>query len=101
MAALTTAFPACKFPTHSEPRVWLISAGESPISVALSRELLAHGDSVVFGVKNTNVDTGDQDDFWHEEVLVKDGWKQRSRRVRLEARCERGSLLRLRLLLFH
>ncbi|KAL8868789.1 MAG: hypothetical protein Q9174_004753, partial [Haloplaca sp. 1 TL-2023] len=91
MAALKSAFPACKFPAHSEPRVWLISAGESPTGIALSRELLAHGDSVVYGIKSSGGYSDDLDEFWNEEVLVKEGWKERSRMVRLDARCERGT----------
>ncbi|KAL8947501.1 MAG: hypothetical protein Q9222_006220 [Ikaeria aurantiellina] len=91
---MTKSTPASKFPAHSEPRVWLLTAGKSPIGIALSRQLLAHGDSVVFGTK-LNDAIGQVDDqissfstFWHEEVEAQEGWKSRARVIGLDGRCE-------------
>ncbi|KAI9711178.1 MAG: hypothetical protein M1820_002165 [Bogoriella megaspora] len=44
----TTRAPS--FPPSNAPRVWLLTSGASPIAVALSRLLLAHGDYVLAGV---------------------------------------------------
>ncbi|KAL8687270.1 MAG: hypothetical protein Q9218_006509 [Villophora microphyllina] len=90
MTKTAIAFPLCKFPTHSGPRVWLITSGASPISINLSRQLLAHGDSVTLCVKPGEiagfnaVRQGDFSAFWDEEVLVKEGWKSRARLVEMD-----------------
>ncbi|QIX01821.1 hypothetical protein AMS68_007338 [Peltaster fructicola] len=39
-----------KFPAHEAPRVWFITCANTPIGVALCRQLLDHGDSIVAGV---------------------------------------------------
>ncbi|KAL8708174.1 MAG: hypothetical protein Q9220_006935 [cf. Caloplaca sp. 1 TL-2023] len=91
---MTKSTPASKFPAHSEPRVWLLTAGKSPIGLALSRQLLAHGDSVVFGTTPSDVHGQGNDrnsgfsTFWKEEVLVQEGWKSRARIIGLDGRCE-------------
>ncbi|KAK2813071.1 hypothetical protein FQN49_008326 [Arthroderma sp. PD_2] len=38
-----------QFPAHENPRVWLLSSGDSPIGISLTRQILAHGDYVVCG----------------------------------------------------
>ncbi|KAL8788973.1 MAG: hypothetical protein Q9213_001382 [Squamulea squamosa] len=92
MTRAASAIPQCKFPSHSEPRVWLLSSGTSPIAIALSRQLLAHGDFVVFGTKSSHAsDTLDCRAaeftiFWTEEVLIKEEWKNRARIVGLDGR---------------
>ncbi|KAL8808963.1 MAG: hypothetical protein Q9200_003852 [Gallowayella weberi] len=92
MTRVTPSTLNCKFPTSSKPRVWLLSSGASPIGIALSRQLLAHGDIVVFGTQfndtSDNVDPRSADfaAFWTEEVLVRDGWKNRARAVGLDGR---------------
>ncbi|KAL8919773.1 MAG: hypothetical protein Q9172_004827 [Xanthocarpia lactea] len=94
MTRTAPAIPKCKFPSHSEPRVWLLSSGASPIGIALSRQLLAHGDLVVFGARPSDTsDTlagpgADFTMFWTKEVLVTEGWKNRARVVALDGRCE-------------
>ncbi|KAL8728842.1 MAG: hypothetical protein Q9181_005206 [Wetmoreana brouardii] len=91
MTKPTATVPPSKFPAHSGSRVWLFTSGSSPIGIALSRQLLAHGDSVVFGVKPSAITgrnsnrPGDFTAFWNEEVLVKEGWKSRARVVGLDA----------------
>lgn len=94
MSKPASTVPRPRFPTHPEPRVWFLSSGASPIGIALSRQLLAHGDSVVFGTKSkevldpNNLRCIDFTTFWEEEVLVKDGWKGRAKVISLDGRCE-------------
>ncbi|KAL8848324.1 MAG: hypothetical protein Q9221_006627 [Calogaya cf. arnoldii] len=92
MTRTAPAFPNCKFPSHSDPRIWLLTSGASPFGIALSRQLLAHGDFIAFGAQpgdTSDTSTGRAADFttfWTEEVLVKEGWKDRARVVGLDAR---------------
>ena len=94
MTKAAPAIPNCKFPSHVNPRVWLLSSGASPIAIALSRQLLAHGDAVAFGVQASDTsDTSagraaDFTTFWSQEVLVNEGWKDRTKLVPLDGRCE-------------
>ena len=94
MTRTAPTIPKCKFPSHSESRVWLLSSGASPIGIALSRQLLAHGDLVAFGARPSDTsDTlagpaADFTTFWTKEVLVTEGWKNRARVVTLDGRCE-------------
>ncbi|KAL8881712.1 MAG: hypothetical protein Q9198_001137 [Flavoplaca austrocitrina] len=94
MTRTAPAIPSCKFPSHLNPRIWLLSSGASPIAIALSRQLLAHGDVVAFGVQASDtLDTSagraaDFTVFWTQEVLVNEGWKDRAKLVRLDGRCE-------------
>lgn len=39
-----------QFPSHKEPRVWLLTDGLSPIAISLSRYVLQHGDYVISGI---------------------------------------------------
>ncbi|OJJ43824.1 hypothetical protein ASPZODRAFT_135850 [Penicilliopsis zonata CBS 506.65] len=39
-----------QFPPHIEPRVWVITAGDSPIGISVARQILTHGDSVLLGL---------------------------------------------------
>lgn len=84
------------FPSHTLPRVWLITAATSPVGNALICSVLAHGDSVIAGVKTREPSDnyGEQDDepraFWEE--VVKQGWRERCRVVSLDGRCEASSL---------
>lgn len=96
MTRTAAAIPSCRFPAHSDPRVWLLSSGASPIGIALSRQLLAHGDFVVLGVTLSESmgslvrRSADFAAFWTGEVLLKEEWKTRARVVALDARCEPG-----------
>ncbi|KAI9658077.1 MAG: hypothetical protein M1821_002737 [Bathelium mastoideum] len=38
------------FPPSNAPRVWLLTSGDSPVAISLSRLLLAHGDYVLAGI---------------------------------------------------
>ncbi|KAL9014068.1 MAG: hypothetical protein Q9173_001277 [Seirophora scorigena] len=88
----TSTVPAPQFPAHQESRVWLLSSGASPIGVALARQLLTHGDHVVFGTKAKEVSdpnsqrAADFSSFWTEEVLVKEAWKDRAKVIGLDGR---------------
>ena len=86
-----------QFPAHSEPRVWLVTSASSPIGIAVSRELLKHGDFLVAGVKSIELsDEEDEDergedfDRFREEVIA-EGWDHRHRVVGLDERCEASS----------
>ncbi|KAL8749913.1 MAG: hypothetical protein Q9199_007398 [Rusavskia elegans] len=89
---MAPAIPNCKFPSHSDPRVWLLSSGASPTGIALSRQLLAHGDFIVFGVIPSDTSdsfagrAADFTAFWTGEVRVKEEWKTRARIVGLDTR---------------
>ncbi|KAL9602868.1 MAG: hypothetical protein Q9219_001563 [cf. Caloplaca sp. 3 TL-2023] len=86
--------PTPQFPAHAEPRVWFLSSGSSPIGISLSRQLLAHGDCVVYGTTvcelsdTASYRAAEFSTFWTEEVLVKAGWKDRARAIELDGRCE-------------
>ena len=39
------------FPSNNDkPRVWVLTAAESPVAVAVARQLLDHGDKVLAGI---------------------------------------------------
>ena len=88
------------FPAHSQPRVWLVTSASSPIGIAVSRELLKHGDFIVAGVKSTELsDENDEKaiDFPNfQEEVVAEGWDHRYRVVGLDERCEASSNLAIR-----
>lgn len=84
-----------RFPNHSlQARVWLITAATSPVGIALIRQALAHGESVVAGVKKEEI--CDEDDkqgevlraFWAD--IAREGWRDKVRVVGLDGRCERS-----------
>lgn len=81
-----------QFPAHAGPRVWLISSADSPLGISLTRQLLAHGDSVVAGVTLLNPEREDprSTDFrsFLDEVLngAEKGWAERLQPVSLDIR---------------
>jgi NAD(P)-dependent dehydrogenase (short-subunit alcohol dehydrogenase family) len=81
------------FPAHAGPRVWLISAGDSPIGLSIARQILAHGDSVVLGLIPPDLERDDSRsadfDTFMEEVdrNAENGWKERLRAAVLDIRC--------------
>lgn len=81
-----------QFPAHEEPRVWLISSGDSSLGISLTRQALAHGDFVVAGVTLPNYDREDPRSmdfgFFLEEVLngAEPGWAERLQPVSLDVR---------------
>ncbi|KAF2397266.1 short chain dehydrogenase/reductase family protein-like protein [Trichodelitschia bisporula] len=76
------------FPAHSGPRVWFLDDGLAPISLALTRLLLAHGDAVVAGVVPGEYKgpRGEAFRAFVGEVGWKGGRKERFRAVALDAR---------------
>ena len=53
-------FPQPQFPNHENPRVWFLSAADSPIGIALIRHLLEHGDHIVAAASSTHNDQPDK-----------------------------------------
>lgn len=92
MVKRASTFPNPQFPVQSEPRVWFLTSGSSSIGIALSRQLLVHGDYVAFGTKpgkTSNLDSPratEFNSFWTDEVQVKYGWKDRAKVVELDGR---------------
>ena len=76
-----------RFPSRSEPRVWLIAAGDSPIGISVARQVLAHGDSVVLGLSYSSLarDQRRRDgyDLFLAEVEDRraDGWGERLKAI--------------------
>ena len=54
---MTSPFPrpTTNFPAHHQPRTWLITSAACPIGIALTRAVLAHGDSVLLGVEASDL----------------------------------------------
>ncbi|KAI9728774.1 MAG: hypothetical protein M1828_002880 [Chrysothrix sp. TS-e1954] len=54
-----------QFPSHKHPRVWFITAATSPIGLAVTRQLIDHGDSVIAGVQphGTEIDDGRDEEY--------------------------------------
>ncbi|KAF2280530.1 short chain dehydrogenase/reductase family protein-like protein [Westerdykella ornata] len=78
------------FPPHNAPRVWFITNGTSPIAIALSKQVLDHGDYVVAGVLPTEFEKreGPAEDFrtFLDEVKKTERWRERLRVVGLDGR---------------
>ncbi|KAL4898607.1 putative short-chain dehydrogenase [Aspergillus ambiguus] len=45
-----------QFPAHNEPRVWVITAGDSPIGISVTRQILIHGDYALVGLAHSSLD---------------------------------------------
>ena len=81
--------PEPAFPAHDEPRVWLISSGDSPIGITVSRQVLEHGDYVVSGLVPASLTRaeGRREQFTEfMEDIEQRGWKERFRPVALDIR---------------
>ncbi|KAK2751810.1 hypothetical protein FQN55_009253 [Onygenales sp. PD_40] len=79
------------FPAHDGPRVWVLSAGSSPIGISLARQLIAHGDIVVAGVPKSNPEREDPRTLGFEaflnELSQHDlGWRERLKPVVFDIR---------------
>lgn len=78
------------FPAHSHPRVWFLSAGNTPVAVILARALLEHGDKVVAGVYPPEHERAEtrKDDFRGllRQVQLNKGWKERFKIVAFDIR---------------
>lgn len=81
-----------QFPPHTEPRVWLITAGDSPIGISVARQVLAHGDYALLGLAHSVLERDERrrngfDSFLAEVEEHRDeGWKQRMKAVPLDIR---------------
>lgn len=83
-----------RFPPHNAPRVWFLTNGTSPISIALATKVLEHGDYVVAGVLPAEFEreSGRSEEFRDFLDIVGTGegererWKERLRIVGLDAR---------------
>ncbi|KAJ5519226.1 hypothetical protein N7453_001648 [Penicillium expansum] len=80
-----------QFPSHNEPRVWLITAGDSPIGLSVARQVLAHGDYAFLGLAHSALERderrrGEFDAFLAEVEHHSDGWAQRIKTVPLDIR---------------
>ncbi|KAL1626264.1 hypothetical protein SLS54_003101 [Diplodia seriata] len=83
-----------RFPPHNAPRVWFLTNGTSPISIALATQILDHGDYVVAGVLPAEFEreSGRSEEFrsFLDKVSGAEGdqerWKERLRVVSLDAR---------------
>ncbi|KAJ5984944.1 hypothetical protein N7499_008798 [Penicillium canescens] len=81
-----------QFPSHNEPRVWVITAGDSPIGISVARHVLAHGDYAFLGLAHTALERderrrGEFDAFLAEvEGHRAEGWGRRMKTVPLDIR---------------
>ncbi|GAQ03618.1 dehydrogenase/reductase SDR family member 7C [Aspergillus lentulus] len=81
-----------QFPAHSEPRVWILTAGDSPIGISVTRQILKHGDYALVGLAHTSLDRDECrrevfGDFLAEVESHRDeGWVQRFKTVPLDIR---------------
>lgn len=84
--------PASHFPSHDGPRVWILSSGDSPVGISVTRQLLEHGDYVVTGVRPPNPEREDprtaEFEAFLEEILAnsENDWKDRLKPVALDIR---------------
>lgn len=81
-----------QFPSHNEPRVWLITAGDSPIGLSVARQVLAHGDYAFLGLAHSALERDERrrdefDAFLAEVEHHGDGWAKRMKTVPLDIRC--------------
>ncbi|KAJ5669330.1 hypothetical protein N7462_010400 [Penicillium macrosclerotiorum] len=80
------------FPSHNEPRVWLITAGDSPIGISVARQVLAHGDYALLGLAHSVLDRDERRREGFEAFLCEvkehqdEGWDQRIKAVPLDIR---------------
>lgn len=98
------------FPPHNARRVWLISSGDNPIGLSVSRQLLAHGDCVVSGLVPSNILRDENRRGYFEDFLAEverneeNGWRKRFRTIVLDIRCDLMIpcwRLRINLLIYH
>ncbi|KAE8164245.1 short chain dehydrogenase/reductase family protein [Aspergillus tamarii] len=84
--------PRPQFPTHNEPRVWLITAGDSPIGISVTRQILAHGDYALLGLAHSSLERDECRREEFESFLAEidshshEGWRQRFKSVPFDIR---------------
>jgi NAD(P)-dependent dehydrogenase (short-subunit alcohol dehydrogenase family) len=82
-----------QFPVHNEPRVWVITAGDSPIGISVARQVLAHGDYAFLGLAHMALERDERRREEFNAFLAEieghraDGWGQRMKTVPLDIRC--------------
>lgn len=82
-----------QFPSHADPRVWLITAGDSPIGLSVARQVLAHGDYALLGLAHTVLERDERRRDGFQAFLAEverhrdEGWTQRMKAVPLDIRC--------------
>lgn len=81
------------FPTHGEPRVWLITAGDSSIGISVARQILAHGDYALLGLAYSGSESDIYPSHSFDAFLAEvdrhseEGWDRRLKAVPLDIRC--------------
>ncbi|KAL2828211.1 hypothetical protein BDW59DRAFT_51607 [Aspergillus cavernicola] len=81
-----------QFPPHDEPRVWVITAGDSPIGISIARQILTHRDYVLVGLGYSNLDRDECRRDMYEAFVAEieshrdEGWVDRFKAVRLDIR---------------
>ncbi|OOF91191.1 hypothetical protein ASPCADRAFT_134595 [Aspergillus carbonarius ITEM 5010] len=79
-----------QFPAHNEPRVWVITAGDSPIGISVTRKILMHGDSALVGLAHSSLDRDqcrrDMFDAFIAEIESNEGWGERFKALPLDIR---------------
>ncbi|GAQ40986.1 short chain dehydrogenase/reductase family protein [Aspergillus tubingensis] len=79
-----------QFPAHNEPRVWVITAGDSPIGISVTRQILMHGDYALVGLAHSNLDRDecrrDMFDAFLAEIESNEGWGKRFKALPLDIR---------------
>ncbi|KAJ5203903.1 uncharacterized protein N7498_004782 [Penicillium cinerascens] len=81
-----------QFPSHTEPRVWLITAGDSPIGISVARQVLAHGDYALLGLAHSVMEHDERRRNGFNAFLAEieehrdEGWNQRMKAVPLDIR---------------
>ena len=89
-----------QFPAHKEPRVWVITAGDSPIGISVARQLLTHGDYALLGLAHSDLDRDETRRDGFEAFMAEveshrdEGWGDRLKSVPLDIRygwaCNKG-----------
>ncbi|PWY72337.1 short chain dehydrogenase/reductase family protein [Aspergillus heteromorphus CBS 117.55] len=81
-----------QFPAHHEPRVWVITAGDSPIGISVTRQILMHGDYALVGLAHASLERDECrregfDAFLAEiESHSNEGWGERFKALPLDLR---------------
>lgn len=81
-----------QFPSHNEPRVWVITAGDSPIGISVARQILAHGDYALLGLIHSSLDRDECRRVGFDAFLAEveehrdEGWTERMRTAPLDFR---------------
>ncbi|KAJ5242118.1 uncharacterized protein N7469_000445 [Penicillium citrinum] len=78
-----------QFPSHNGPRVWLLTAGDSPIGISVARQVLAHGDYALLGLAHSVLERDERRRNGFDAFLAEveeQGWKQRMKTVPLDIR---------------